>query len=78
MIDAPDSEIARPLININVAAVPTTPPTTVAPTTTLSPTLPPTGSDSTQTGLLIGAGLLGLGGLMVVVAYRRRQEPTTA
>lgn len=36
--------------------------------------IPPTGSDSTQTTLLLGASAVGLGGLMLVVAYRRRQQ----
>ena len=37
--------------------------------------IPPTGSNSTQTGLLISGAAVGLGGLMMAVAYRRRRQP---
>ena len=37
--------------------------------------IPPTGSDSTRTGLMVSAAAVGLGGLMVAVAYRRRRQP---
>lgn len=38
------------------------------------PVTPPTGSDSTRSGLLIGTGLVGLGAAMTAVAHRRRRE----
>ena len=39
-----------------------------------TPTIPPTGSDSSGSGLKIGVGLVGLGGAMLVVAHRRRKD----
>ena len=39
-----------------------------------TPNIPPTGSDSSGSGLKIGVGLVGLGGAMLVVAHRRRKD----
>lgn len=57
----------------------TTPPTTVVSPdqgasgpTTAAPVLPSTGSDSTMSALVLGAGLLGSGALLTGAVRRRR------
>lgn len=72
-VECPSGSVASNVLIVGQGVVTTT----TAPSTTAAPPLPVTGSDSTSSLVLLGAGLVAVGGLVLFLSRRRASGHAT-